>query len=91
MKTPRVTLSNEDAVILQQINESGEEDIISLEQALGMHRGRLMARLEHLRRKGLITIQRTAGDWWVQVSSKGKQVAQYIWPEASTGSSLATI
>lgn len=83
MKTPQVTLSNEDAMILQQINQTGEEDIISLEQALGMQRGRLLARLEHLRRKGLITIQRTASDWWVQVSSKGKQVSTYIWPEAS--------
>lgn len=83
MKTPQVTLSNEDAMILQQINQTGEEDIISLEQALGMQRGRLLARLEHLRRKGLITIQRTASDWWVQMSSKGKQVSTYIWPEAS--------
>lgn len=83
MKTPQVTLSNEDAMILQQINQTGEEDIISLEQALGMQRGRLLARLEHLRRKGLITIQRTASDWWVQMSSKGKQVSTYIWPEAN--------
>ncbi len=83
MKTPRISLSSEDAMILQQINQSGEEDIISLEQALGIQRGRLMARLEHLRRKGLITIQRTASDWWVQVSSKGKQVSQYIWPESN--------
>lgn len=70
-------------MILQQINQTGEEDIISLEQALGMQRGRLLARLEHLRRKGLITIQRTASDWWVQMSSKGKQVSTYIWPEAN--------
>lgn len=83
MKTPQVTLTNEDAMILQQINESGEEDIISLERALGIHRGRLMARLEHLRRKGLITIQRTASDWWIQMSSKGKQVSAYVWPESS--------
>ena len=81
MKTPRVDLSNEDALVLQQISESGEEDVQNLAQSLGMQRGRVMASLESLRRKGLIVVQRTAGDWWVKVSTKGKQLSHYVWPE----------
>lgn len=81
MKKPTVNLSNEDAIVFQQISESGEEDLISLSRGLGMHRSRVMAILESLRRKGLITIKRTAGDWWVNMSSKGKAMSQYIWPE----------
>lgn len=75
MKAPKISLSNEDAIVLQQISESGEEDLISLSRGLGMHRSRVMAILEKLRRKGLITIQRTAGDWWVHMSSKGKAMS----------------
>ena len=81
MKVPKVNLSNEDAMVLQQISETGEEDVISLSETLGMRRRRVITSLESLRRKGLITVQRTAGDWWVSVSTKGKEVARYVWPE----------
>ena len=83
MKTPHINLTNEDALVLQLISESGEEDIISLEQSLNMNRGRVLASLESLRRKGLITIQSMSGDWWVRISSKGKQLTHYVWPELS--------
>jgi DNA-binding MarR family transcriptional regulator len=88
MKTPKITLSNDDAMVLQIISESGEEDIISLEQALGMKRGRVMAIIESLRSKGLISVQRTAGDWWVSVSSKGKQLTSFVWPEMTSSPAL---
>lgn len=81
MKQPRVSLSAEDAMVLQQISETGEEDLISLEQMLNMKRGRVMASLENLRKKGLITVQRNAGDWWVHMSTKGKELTRYVWPE----------
>lgn len=81
MKTPTINLSNDDALVLQQISESGEEDVMSLASGLGMHRGRIMAILNSLRRKGLITIERTAGEWWVQISQKGKELSTYVWPD----------
>ena len=83
MKTPRVTLSNDDALILQQISESGEEDLGSLASSLNMKRGRVQASLDSLRRKGLIDIQRTAGEWWVNISSRGKALMQYIWSDSA--------
>lgn len=84
MKTPTINLSNDDALVLQQISESGEEDVVSLASSLGMHRGRIMAILNSLRRKGLINIERTAGEWWVQVSQKGKELTTYVWPDMPT-------
>lgn len=81
MKVSHINLSNEDAMVLQLISETGEEDLANLSRSLGMRRARVMASLESLRRKGLITIQRTASDWWVHISSKGKQMSTYIWPE----------
>ncbi len=88
MKKPKISLSTEDSLILQQISESGEEDIISLSRNLGMQRGRVLAGVNSLRRKGLVVIQRTAEDWWVQASTKGKQVSHYIWPEMSYSSAF---
>ena len=81
MKKPKISLSTDDALVLQQISESGEEDLVSLQQLLGMKRGKVVASLERLRRKGLITVQRTASDWWVHMSSKGKTLTSYVWPE----------
>lgn len=81
MKVPNVNLSNEDAIVLQQISENGEDDVVSLSEALGMKRKRVAASIDSLRRKGLITVQKVAGEWWVQVSAKGKHLTHYVWPE----------
>lgn len=89
MKTPQINLKSEDAIVLQQISESGEEDIASLERSLGIQRGRLLASIESLRKKGLVTIERISGDWWVHVSTKGKQLTHYMWPEMATANARA--
>lgn len=81
MKIPRISLNNEDAIVLQQISELGEEDVIGLEKSLGMSRGRVMASIESLRRKGLISVHHISGDWWVNLSQRGKQLTHYMWPE----------
>ena len=79
--TNRITISNEEAIVLQQISESGEEDLVSLARGLRMHRSRVMQHLEHLKHKGLITIKATYGDWWVRTSAKGTRLVWYMWPE----------
>jgi DNA-binding MarR family transcriptional regulator len=79
--TNRITISNEEAIVLQQISESGEEDLVSLARGLRMHRSRVMQHLEHLKHKGLITIKATYGDWWVRTSAKGTRLVRYMWPE----------
>ena len=79
--TNHITISNEEAIVLQQISESGEEDFVSLASGLRMNRARVMQHLEHLKHKGLITIKATYGDWWVRTSAKGTRLVNYMWPE----------
>ncbi len=80
IKTP-IELTNEEAIVLQQINESGEEDIVSLSSELRMSRQCIVRHLSHLKRKGLITVKAAYGDWWVRTSAKGSYVIRYMWPE----------
>ena len=79
--THPVQITNEEAIVLQQISESGEEDIVSLARGLRMNRSRVMQHLDHLKHKGLITIKATYGDWWVRTSAKGTRLVRYMWPE----------
>lgn len=79
-----VTLTTDEALVLQQISEHGEDDLISLSRGLHMNRHKVIKQLNHLRRKGLITIQATYDDWWVQTSIRGKRLVAYMWPEATT-------
>lgn len=57
------TLTTDEALVLQQINEHSEDDVIGLEQSLRMSRPKLMAQLTHLKNKGLIAVKMTTGDW----------------------------
>ena len=79
------TLTTDEALVLQQINEHGEDDVIGLEQSLRMSRPKLMAQLTHLKNKGLITVKMTTGEWWITVSRRGKQMMRRLWPEAALG------
>ena len=76
-----LTLSTDEALVLQHISESGEDDIIGLAQSLRMSRQRVAALLTHLKNKGLVRIKPTYGDWWVQTSRKGSALVQNMWPE----------
>ena len=46
-----LTLSTDEALVLQHISESGEDDIIGLAQSLRMSRQRVAALLTHLKNK----------------------------------------
>ena len=82
MKSARpVQITNEEALVLQQISESGEEDVIGLSYSLQMRRDRVLQTLEHLKHKGLIVVKATYGDWWVRTSAKGTRLIRYMWPE----------
>ena len=88
MKKSAINLSTEDAIVFQHISESGEDDVVSLASSLGMQKGRVMASINSLRKKGLVVVQRTAEDWWVHVSQRGKQVSQCVWPELQPNSAF---
>lgn len=80
-KAHTIELTSDEAIILQQITEAGEEDVVGLTRSLKMSRGRIVELLERLRHKGLITMKVTYGEWWVRISIQGKRTLLYLWPE----------
>jgi DNA-binding MarR family transcriptional regulator len=74
------------ALVLQQINEDGEDGFEDLVGSLGLERGRLGHILHSLQHKGLIRIEHaTFGEEvWLSLSSKGKRLITYLWPESQT-------
>lgn len=70
------------ALVLQQIQESGQEDLTNLSESLRIKRSRLTHIIESLKHKGLIRLtQDYRNDVWVELSSKGRRLVAYLWPE----------
>ena len=76
-----IALTNDEALVLQQITENGEDDVIGLSHGLRMSRSRVAQQLERLRAKKLVTIKSACGDLWVRASKRGRQLVRYMWPE----------
>lgn len=71
------------ALVLQQINEDGEEDFTTLAETLRFERSRLSHIIESLHHKGLLIIHRANHfDIGISLSSKGKHLLRYMWPES---------
>lgn len=79
-----IKLTANEAIVLQQVYEDGEEDILALASQLGMSRGALYATTERLKRKGLIAINFNLDELWVELTRKGRQFVHYIWPESNS-------
>jgi hypothetical protein len=79
----KVELPEEYALVLQQVEESGEEDFETLAESLRFDRKRLAHIVQALHHKGLIYLNRTAyQDAWIRLSAKGRQLTAYLWPES---------
>ncbi len=82
MKT--VHLPEDYALVLQQVEEIGEEEFDTLAETMRFDRKRLTHIVQALRHKGLIVMsQRGRSEPWIRLSSKGRQLMQYLWPESS--------
>lgn len=78
-------LPYEQALVLQQINEAGEEDFTGLAAALRFGRAKLADILQSLHRKRLILVRKSSyAEAWVRLSTKGKRLMSQAWPEAMT-------
>jgi predicted transcriptional regulator len=73
----RIELNEDSALVLQQIEEAGEEDFDNLNESLRFGRSYLAHILSNLKHRGLITVK---GEW-ISLSSKGKKVTEIIWPK----------
>lgn len=80
MKT--VHLPADYALVLQQIEENGEDDFVNLAESLRIERSRMSHILESLQHKGLIRISRAAHGTWIRLSTRGRRLAQTLWPES---------
>jgi len=73
----KISLDDNSALVLQQIEEMGEDDLDNLNESLRFKRPHLMHIIQNLQHKGLI---KTKGPW-ISLSSKGKKTTEIIWPK----------
>lgn len=78
----RIALSVYEALVIQQVEECGSEDINSLSLELAIERRKLLQIISHLKQKGLIQVRMAASDTWVELSSKGRHMARALWPSS---------
>jgi len=84
------TLPEDYALVLQHIQESGEEDFVGLSRQLHITRQRLAYIIEALKQKHLILLDRkTYAASWIRLSTQGKRLVMSMWPE-STRLSIAS-
>ncbi len=77
-----IELPEDYAIVLQQVQEMGEEDFVSLAESLRFSRARLMHILQSLQHKGLILVNRsTYSEAWIRLSTKGQRLLRALWPE----------
>ena len=80
----RIQLPQDHALVLQQINELGEEDFTGLAQSLRIGRAKLAQIIQALHHKRLILVRRSSyAEVWVRLSAKGQDLMRRMWPEAS--------
>ncbi|TXG77671.1 hypothetical protein E6P97_01310 [Patescibacteria group bacterium] len=71
------------ALVLQQINEDGQDELAVLGETLNIRRSRMLHIVTSLRKKGLLLIEQNSwGDAWVRLSAKGKKIVSQLWPDA---------
>ena len=75
-------LTPNEAIVLQQIYEDGEDDVRTLAQMLGMSAKSVVAVVAHLKKRGLVAISNDLGDLWIKVSAKGRRLIKKLWPES---------
>ncbi|HET6924262.1 MAG TPA: MarR family winged helix-turn-helix transcriptional regulator, partial [Candidatus Saccharimonadales bacterium] len=76
-------LPDDQALVLQQVAEDGEGDFASLVESLRFDYGRLSHIVESLQHKGLVVLNRAGqSESWIRLSSKGRRLLAYMWPES---------
>ena len=75
------SLSTNDALVLQQIAECGQESLDELMYDTHMSQGRLHALVERLKHKGSVKIQYDFEEILISLSTQGKHVLKQIWPQ----------
>jgi DNA-binding MarR family transcriptional regulator len=77
----KIQLPEDYALVLQQVEENGSEDFSMLAESLRIDRPRLRHILRALQHKGLIVMHAAGEDLRIRLSTKGRQLTAYIWPQ----------
>lgn len=73
------------ALVLQRVNESGEEDFINLAETLSYDKRRLAHIVHALQHKGLVHISWKRSDGWIRLSSHGRRLVAALWSPPAGG------
>ena len=82
MELLTTNISTNDALILQCLDETGEEEMNFIAEELHEPKGRVSSRLMSLKKKGLVHIRSKYGEILVSLTIQGKLAMRYLWPEA---------
>lgn len=74
-------LSPDEALLLQEIKDLGEETLSDIAWYGGGSRSQALSKLSNLKRKGLVEIRAVYGEAVVSLSKKGKKAIVYLWPD----------
>lgn len=77
----KIELQEDQALVIQVVNQAGEDNVEELIETLSFDRSSLLNILQNLQHKGLIVFNRTSYDLYVRLSSKGKKTVNLLWPE----------
>jgi len=77
-----IALNVYEALVIQQVEECGSEDVNSLSLELAIERRKLLQVIGHLKQKGLIQVRMAATDTWIELSAKGRRMAHSLWPSS---------
>lgn len=83
-----IALNVYEALVLQQIEEAGTEDLQSLASELTIEKKKVLRIVTRLKHKGLVLVNKTTNDIWVEISHKGKRIAQGLWPSQGSMQAL---
>lgn len=76
------TLSTNDALILQCIDDVEMADIQTVASDLSQSTGKTLARIKKLKRKGFIFISNKYGSTNIGLTNSSKQTIHFMWPDA---------
>lgn len=82
MKPIYANLSTNEALVLQQVYEDGEENARTLARQLNLSRPHVVTILSRLRQKGLISLDSDMDGLWTRVTKNGSQLIRSMWPDA---------
>ncbi|HSX27948.1 MAG TPA: hypothetical protein VLF60_00680 [Candidatus Saccharimonadales bacterium] len=78
-----IRLQHDYAIVLQQVNDTGEEDFEALAESLRFGPAQLAHIIQELHHKGLIVSRNSSYGLWIRLSAKGKKFVRTLWPESA--------